>query len=122
MIPLSCFAGSVVYRSMTASETIEVQPGDGADRTGIFVSHATADDAVVRALQRSLGELGQDVWIDSRQLRGGDPLWPEIQRAIEEASGYVGCTREVASRRHVAHESGRAQSCIQAPGASPQRV
>ena len=29
------------------------------------------------------------MWIDSRELRGGDPLWPEIQKAIEEASAYA---------------------------------
>ena len=44
---------------------------------------------VARALQQALHGLGQDVWIDSRQLRGGDPLWPEIQRAIEGAAAYA---------------------------------
>jgi hypothetical protein len=29
------------------------------------------------------------VWIDSRELRGGDPLWPVIQKAIEDASAYA---------------------------------
>jgi hypothetical protein len=43
----------------------------------------------VRGLQQALGELGQDVWIDSRGRRGGDLLWPEIQKAIEEASAYA---------------------------------
>jgi hypothetical protein len=55
----------------------------------LFVSHSSQDDAFVRALQQALGDLNQDVWIDSRQLRGGDPLWPEIQKAIEEASAYA---------------------------------
>ena len=32
---------------------------------------------------------GQDAWIDSRELRGGDPLWPEIQDAIRESSAYA---------------------------------
>jgi len=45
------------------------------------------DDGFVRELQQALGDLGQDVWIDSGALRGGDRLWPEIQKAIEEASG-----------------------------------
>lgn len=55
----------------------------------LFISHSTDDDPIVRALQQALGDLGQDVWIDSRQLRGGDPLWPEIQRAIEEGEAYA---------------------------------
>lgn len=55
----------------------------------IFISHASSDDAFVRGLQQALGDLGQDVWVDSRQLRGGDSLWPEIQKAIEEASAFA---------------------------------
>ena len=55
----------------------------------LFISHSSQDDAFVRGLQQALGDLGQDVWIDSRELRGGDLLWPEIQKAIEEASAYA---------------------------------
>ena len=55
----------------------------------LFISHSSQDDAFVRDLQQGLGDLKQDVWIDSRELRGGDPLWPEIQKAIEEASAYA---------------------------------
>src|SRR4029077_7504015 len=36
-----------------------------------------------------LGNFKQDVWIDSRELRGGDPLWQEIQKGIEEAFAYA---------------------------------
>lgn len=54
-----------------------------------FVSHSSHDDAFVRELQQSLGDLGRVIWIDSRQLRGGDPLWMEIERAIEESSAYA---------------------------------
>jgi len=61
----------------------------GKDVAKLFISHSTDDDAIVRALQQALGELGQDVWIDSRELRGGDALWPEIHRAIEDAAAYV---------------------------------
>jgi hypothetical protein len=39
----------------------------------IFLSHSTADDVIARALRRALGGLGLNVWIDSRELRGGDP-------------------------------------------------
>lgn len=55
----------------------------------LFLSHSTDDDAIVRDLRQALADLGQDVWLDSRELRGGDALWPEIQRAIEEAGAYA---------------------------------
>jgi len=55
----------------------------------LFISHSSRDDSFVRDLQQALGDLGQDVWIDSRELRGGDPLWQEIQQAIEDASAYA---------------------------------
>jgi hypothetical protein len=57
--------------------------------TNLFISHSSKDDAFVRELQQALGDLKQDVWIDARELCGGDPLWPEIQNAIEEASAYA---------------------------------
>ena len=43
--------------------------------TKLFISHSSKDDAVVRELQQA--------------LRGGDPLWPEIQKAIEDAAAYA---------------------------------
>jgi tetratricopeptide (TPR) repeat protein len=55
----------------------------------LFISHSSQDDAFVRELRAALADQGQDGWIDSRELRGGDPLWPEIQRAIDEASSYA---------------------------------
>lgn len=55
----------------------------------LFISHSSQDDALVRQLRRALAELGQDGWIDSRELRGGDPLWPEIAAAIDAAAGLA---------------------------------
>jgi len=55
----------------------------------VFLSHSNADDALVRRLQQALADLGQDLWIDSRELRGGDPLWPVIQAAIESAAAFA---------------------------------
>src|SRR5581483_252208 len=55
----------------------------------LFISHSTQDDGFVRELRAALADLGQDGWIDSRELRGGDPLWPEIQQAIEQASAFA---------------------------------
>ena len=57
--------------------------------TKLFISHSSKDDAVVRELQHALNDLGQDVWIDSRELLGGEGLWPTIRQAIEGASAYA---------------------------------
>jgi len=35
----------------------------------LFISHSSKDDAFVRELQQKLGDLGHDVWSDSRELR-----------------------------------------------------
>ena len=51
----------------------------------IFISHASADDDFVKALRTSLEESGLPVWVDSRNLRGGDKLSLEIQNAIDQA-------------------------------------
>ncbi len=57
--------------------------------TKLFISHSSQDDAFVRELRAALADHGQEGWIDSRELRGGDPLWAEIQKAIEDASAYA---------------------------------
>lgn len=57
--------------------------------TQLFISHSTADDGFVRRLRQALAEHGGDGWIDSRELRGGDPLWPTVQAAIEAAGAYA---------------------------------
>src|SRR5262245_21343941 len=62
---------------------------DPPDMNNLFISHSSQDDAFVRDLRAALADHGQDVWIDSRELRGGDPLWPEIQNAIDDASAYA---------------------------------
>ncbi len=55
----------------------------------LFISHSSQDDAFVRDLREALADHGRGVWIDSRELRGGDPLWTEIKKAIAEASAYA---------------------------------
>jgi len=55
----------------------------------LFISHSSQDDDFVRDLRAALADHGQDGWIDSRELRGGDPLWPEIQKAIGATSAYA---------------------------------
>ena len=58
-------------------------------RATVFVSHSTADDGFVRELGQALENLQQPVWIDSREVRGGDLLWPEIQAAIWETGALA---------------------------------
>ena len=55
----------------------------------LFISHSSQDDGFVRDLREALADHGQEGWIDSRELRGGDLLWPEIAAAIGEASAYA---------------------------------
>lgn len=55
----------------------------------LFISHSSQDDGFVRDLRAALADHGQAGWNDSRELRGGDPLWSEIQKAIEGASAYA---------------------------------
>ena len=55
----------------------------------LFISHSSQDDGFVCELQHARADLGQTVWIDSRELRGGDPLWVEIKKAITESTAYA---------------------------------
>jgi hypothetical protein len=57
--------------------------------TKLFLSHSSTDDPFVGDLRAALADHGQEGWIDSRQLRGGDPLWPEIEQAIEAATAFA---------------------------------
>jgi tetratricopeptide (TPR) repeat protein len=55
----------------------------------IFISHASADDAFVAELRPQLEENRIPVWVDSRNLRGGNKLAPEIEKAINEARQVI---------------------------------
>jgi tetratricopeptide (TPR) repeat protein len=55
----------------------------------LFLSHSKADDDFVRELREALADFGLEVWTDSRQLKGGDPLWSEVSAAIESAVGLA---------------------------------
>ncbi len=58
---------------------------DEQNKAPIFISHASADDAFVRRLRMYLEALGLPVWVDSRNLRGGDKLSGGIEQAIRTA-------------------------------------
>jgi hypothetical protein len=55
----------------------------------IFISHASSDDGFVKELRVALESLKLPVWVDSRNLRGGNKLAPEIEKAIEEARQVI---------------------------------
>ena len=53
--------------------------------TVIFISHASADDGFVAELRQALESHKLPVWVNSRNLRSGGKLVPEIETAIEQA-------------------------------------
>jgi len=55
----------------------------------IFISHATKDDAFVKDLRQALEGQGLQVWVDSRNLRGGNKLASAINKAIEQARQVI---------------------------------
>jgi len=55
----------------------------------IFISNATQDDDFVKQLRIALEKLDLTVWVDSRNLRGGKKLDPEIRQAIEQARQFI---------------------------------
>ena len=55
----------------------------------IFISHASKDDEFVTELRLALEGQGLSVWVDSRNLRGGEKLAPEIDQAIEGARQVI---------------------------------
>ncbi|MFN0123569.1 MAG: toll/interleukin-1 receptor domain-containing protein [Blastocatellia bacterium] len=55
----------------------------------IFISHTSADDAVITALRNKLTAQNLFVWDDARKLRGGDALKTEISEAIAQATHFI---------------------------------
>jgi hypothetical protein len=55
----------------------------------IFISHSSLDDPFVKELRESLESAGLSIWVDSRNLRGGSQLAPEIDEAIEQARQVI---------------------------------
>ncbi len=57
--------------------------------THIFISHTSKDNGFVTELRDTLETHGLTVWADSRNLRGGSKLAPEIEEAIEAARQFI---------------------------------
>ena len=51
----------------------------------MFITHASSDNAFVRELRQVLEGFNIPVWVDSRNLRGGNALAPAIAEAIAQA-------------------------------------
>ncbi|MBL8425524.1 MAG: toll/interleukin-1 receptor domain-containing protein [Candidatus Accumulibacter phosphatis] len=57
--------------------------------SSIFISHASADDTLVKRLREALEALNIPVWADSRELVGGSLLEASIARAIDESAHFL---------------------------------
>ncbi len=55
----------------------------------IFISHTSKDDEFVKELREALEGQGLNVWVDSRNLRGGAKLAREIEDGIEQARHFI---------------------------------
>ncbi len=55
----------------------------------IFISHTTADDAIVEEIREALEGRSPPVWVDSRQLSGGDDPSRKILARIEQACHFM---------------------------------
>lgn len=55
----------------------------------IFISHSTTDDAFVKQLREQLEQFGEQTWVDSRELSGGDDLDGRIEREIRSARHFI---------------------------------
>jgi len=55
----------------------------------IFISYGSKDADLVRELRVALEAVGLPVWVDSRGVRGGAKLAPEVADAIEQAGQFI---------------------------------
>jgi len=78
-----------LFQGKPISEHVQKHLHGTRQTVRIFISYSSRDDGFVRELQQALADVAVDVWIDSGELRGGEPLWPEIQQAIEDASAFA---------------------------------
>ena len=55
----------------------------------IFISHTSADDAIVKKIRKALEGQGLPVWVDSRELSAGDDLNETILNKIKRARHFL---------------------------------
>ncbi len=49
----------------------------------VFISHSSADIWIAEQIAKQIMELGAEIWLDKKDLRGGDVLVDEIIRGID---------------------------------------
>src|SRR4030095_5483680 len=49
----------------------------------VFISHSSADIWIAEQIAKQIKELGAEIWLDKKDLRGGDVLVDEIIRGID---------------------------------------
>ena len=66
----------------------------------VFISHASADNAVVRPIVLRLQNEGLRVWFDESDIRDGQSIPSEIDKALDRSRGVVFClsARALASK------------------------
>ena len=62
---------------------LDMKPG------AVFLSYASEDRPVVARLKEELESAGVDVWLDRKELQGGDDYEAKIRRNIESCSYFV---------------------------------
>ncbi|MCB0093710.1 MAG: toll/interleukin-1 receptor domain-containing protein, partial [Caldilineaceae bacterium] len=55
----------------------------------IFISHSSQNDDVVKKLRETLELHGQLLWVDSRQLTGGDALAATLEQSVRGARHFL---------------------------------
>ena len=57
----------------------------------VFISYSRRNKNFAERIARDLDDAGLDVWVDFRQIQGGEPWQEEIFRGIERADFIVAC-------------------------------
>ena len=55
----------------------------------IFISHSNEDGEFVKKMRQLLEAHNIEIWVDVRNLRGGQKLHPEVEKAILDARKFV---------------------------------
>lgn len=76
------------------------RPAAAADGPLVFVSYASENSAAARTIANRLLELGAgDVWLDKKELRGGDDWSTRIDQAIAECDYFLPLLSSEADQR-----------------------
>ena len=80
-----------------------------APRASVFISHSSADEAVVRWLAAQVKAAGHNAWVAEWELQPGDQLSGKVRKALEDCDGYIILlSKSGYDSIYVAHEVGAA--------------